>query len=104
MSLVDREAKLDWANQGRVGQGAWPPPRDAPFWISRDTMLNGALDPCVDVWVARPVRCGHADYPRSHYWMSGEFCLSTRWGRWLAADVARWFTIPDTDRELIRVG
>lgn len=103
MSLLGREAKVGIA--GRLGLATdpqWPPP--ARYWISRDTHLNGDLEDVVDVWVARPTRLKMVDFP-SHYWMSDEWDLSTRWGRYMIADArAKGLTIPDDDRMLIVVG
>jgi hypothetical protein len=78
-----------------------PKPPEVVVWITRDSDIDGALDEAVDVWSAPPVRF---DLDRGAFWVSAEWDISTRIGRWTLARCWRYcHTAPDDDRQVIRV-
>lgn len=80
-----------------------------PLWVTRDSdPITGALDDECDVWNAAPVRhlvtFAETGAP-SVTWVTGEFDISGRVARVpVAAARAMFPTIPDDDRQCVRIG
>jgi hypothetical protein len=72
-----------------------------PYWITRDTEVDGEPAERCDIWRERPVRFPAGD---GFTWLSAEWSLETRVGT-LPPELVRaaFGTAPDTDRECIRV-
>lgn len=71
------------------------------YWITRDTEVDGELVDRCDVWNARPQRISGGD---GWIWLSSEWDLESRVGTASPEAIrARFGTVPETDRECIRV-
>lgn len=79
------------------------------YWLTRDSdpCTGELMDEC-EIWTAMPTRreCSLTELgiPRSYYWMFGEWDLRPRLGKYRLSVVHAYIgTVPDNDRELIRV-
>lgn len=74
------------------------------YWVTRDSDIDGTLEPDVDVWMARPVMVRLSSEGGINWYDESDTGLTHRWKRLPIALVAAWrHTVPETDRECIRV-
>lgn len=74
------------------------------YWVTRDSDIDGRLEPDVDVWMSPPVLVRLSHDGGINWYDTSDNGLSHRWKRLPIAVVAAWgHSVPETDHECIRV-
>jgi hypothetical protein len=74
------------------------------YWVTRDTDTEGVLSDHVDVWDVKPTMHRYYGEERGLFWLDDNGGINGRYGRFPLEAVAHWgHTLPDTERECIRV-